>query len=53
MGLSRQIFVVKYLFNEAGDNWHQWLGYTAAVWFLVRFFWEFQTVDRKIIQKIL
>ena len=35
------IFVANYCFNEAGDNWHQWLGYAAVAWLLGRFFWGF------------
>lgn len=35
------IFIANYFFNEAGDNWHQWLGYAALVWVLVRFCWGF------------
>ena len=35
------IFIANYFFNEAGDDWHQWLGYVALVWILVRFFWGF------------
>lgn len=35
------IFVANYFFNEAGDDWHQWLGYVAVAWLLVRFFWGF------------
>lgn len=33
------IFVANYFFNEAGDDWHQWLGYGAVTWLLVRFVW--------------
>lgn len=35
------IFVANYFFNEAGDDWHQWLGYIAVGWLLLRFFWGF------------
>lgn len=35
------IFIANYFFNEAGDDWHQWLGYSAVAWLLVRFFWGF------------
>lgn len=35
------IFFANYLFNEEGDDWHQWLGYAAVVWLAIRFFWGF------------
>ena len=35
------IFVANYFINEAGEDWHQWLGYVAVVWLFVRFFWGF------------
>lgn len=35
------IFFANYFFNEAGDDWHQWLGYIALLWIFVRFFWGF------------
>lgn len=35
------IFIANYFFNEAGDDWHQWLGYAAVAWLVVRFFWGF------------
>lgn len=35
------IFIANYFFNEAGDDWHQWLGYVAVGWLLVRFVWGF------------
>jgi len=35
------IFIANYFFNEAGDSWHQWLGYIAVAWLVVRFFWGF------------
>lgn len=35
------IFIANYFFNEAGDSWHQWLGYIAVLWLVVRFFWGF------------
>ncbi len=35
------IFVANYFINEPGENWHQWLGYAAAGWLLIRFFWGF------------
>lgn len=35
------IFVANYFINEAGDDWHQWLGYGAVTWLSVRFVWGF------------
>lgn len=35
------IFIANYFFNEAGESWHQWLGYIAITWLVVRFFWGF------------
>lgn len=35
------IFFANYFFNEEGDDWHQWLGYTAVAWLAVRFVWGF------------
>ena len=35
------IFVANYFFNEAGETWHQRLGYTAVAWLVVRFLWGF------------
>lgn len=35
------VFVANYFFNEAGDDWHVWLGYYAAAWLLVRVVWGF------------
>lgn len=35
------IFIANYFVNEEGDDWHQWLGYTAVAWLVVRFFWGF------------
>lgn len=35
------VFVANYFFNEAGDDWHTWLGYYAAAWLLVRVVWGF------------
>jgi cytochrome b len=35
------IFIANYFVNEEGDDWHQWLGYAAVAWLLVRFFWGF------------
>lgn len=33
------VFVANYFFNEAGDDWHVWLGYYAMAWLLVRLVW--------------
>ena len=35
------IFVANYFINDAGDDWHQWLGYTAIFWLTIRFMWGF------------
>lgn len=35
------IFVANYFVNEKGEDWHQWLGYTAVAWLLIRFIWGF------------
>lgn len=35
------IFIANYFLNEEGDDWHQWLGYIAVGWLVVRFFWGF------------
>ncbi|WP_421523534.1 cytochrome b/b6 domain-containing protein [Pseudomonas yamanorum] len=35
------VFVANYFFNEAGDDWHVWLGYYAMAWLLVRLVWGF------------
>ncbi|WP_432219448.1 cytochrome b/b6 domain-containing protein [Pseudomonas kribbensis] len=35
------VFVGNYFFNEAGDDWHVWLGYYAMGWLLVRLVWGF------------
>lgn len=35
------VFVANYFFNEAGDDWHTWLGYYAAGWLTVRMVWGF------------
>lgn len=35
------VFVANYFFNEAGDDWHVWLGYYAMAWLLVRMVWGF------------
>ncbi|MGD8175302.1 cytochrome b/b6 domain-containing protein [Marinimicrobium sp. ARAG 43.8] len=35
------IFVANYWLNEKGDDWHQWLGYTAAALIVLRVVWGF------------
>lgn len=35
------IFIANYFVNEAGEDWHQWLGYAAVAWLVIRFFWGF------------
>lgn len=35
------IFIANYFFNEAGEDWHQWLGYVAVAWLVVRSLWGF------------
>lgn len=35
------IFIANYFVNEAGDDWHRWLGYAAVAGLVVRFFWGF------------
>jgi len=35
------VFAANYFFNEAGDDWHVWLGYYAMGWLLVRLLWGF------------
>lgn len=35
------VFVANYFFNEAGDDWHSWLGYYACAWLVVRIIWGF------------
>ncbi|WP_248741367.1 MULTISPECIES: cytochrome b/b6 domain-containing protein [unclassified Pseudomonas] len=35
------VFAANYFFNEAGDDWHVWLGYYAMGWMLVRLVWGF------------
>jgi cytochrome b len=35
------IFLANYFFNEPGEDWHQWLGYIAVAWLVVRFLWGF------------
>ncbi len=34
-------FVANYWLNEAGECWHEWLGYYAVVWLVIRFIWGF------------
>ncbi|MCL7461822.1 cytochrome b/b6 domain-containing protein [Pseudomonas sp. NW5] len=34
-------FVANYALNEAGERWHNWLGYYALGWLLVRLVWGF------------
>ncbi len=35
------VFIANYFFNEAGDDWHVWLGYYAVAWLVVRGVWGF------------
>lgn len=35
------VFVANYFLNEAGDDWHSWLGYYASAWLLLRLVWGF------------
>ncbi|GGY69753.1 cytochrome b561 [Cellvibrio zantedeschiae] len=35
------VFVANYWINETGEDWHEWLGYFAVCWLLVRFVWGF------------
>lgn len=35
------VFLANYALNEAGDDWHRWLGYTAAAALVVRLVWGF------------
>jgi cytochrome b len=35
-------FTANYFVNEAGEQWHEWLGYLAAAAVLVRFAWGFR-----------
>lgn len=35
------VFIANYWLNEAGEKWHEWLGYFAFAWLLVRFVWGF------------
>lgn len=34
-------FFANYFFTEEGDDWHQWIGYYAFSWLMVRFVWGF------------
>ncbi len=34
-------FVADYWFTEEGDDWHNWLGYYAVGWLVVRLLWGF------------
>ena len=35
------IFISNYFINDKGGLWHQWLGYTAVTWLIIRFIWGF------------
>ncbi len=35
------VFFANYFFNEAGEDWHQWLGYYALAVVVVRVIWGF------------
>ncbi|MBX8545062.1 cytochrome b/b6 domain-containing protein [Pseudomonas cichorii] len=35
------VFIANYFFNEAGGDWHVWLGYYAVAWLCVRVVWGF------------
>jgi len=35
------VFFANYFFNEAGGDWHQWLGYYAIGCLVLRVFWGF------------
>lgn len=35
------IFFANYFFTEPGESWHQWLGYVAVAWLVVRVLWGF------------
>ena len=35
------VFVANYFFNEAGGDWHVWMGYYAVAWLAVRVVWGF------------
>lgn len=35
------IVIANYFVNEKGEDWHQWLGYTALAWLVLRFVWGF------------
>lgn len=39
------VFIANYFFNEAGDDWHVWLGYYAVAWVVVRVVWGFVGPD--------
>ena len=39
------VFIANYFFNEAGDDWHVWLGYYAVAWLVVRVVWGFVGPD--------
>lgn len=34
-------FLANYFFNEPGGSWHNWLGYYALGWLVIRFIWGF------------
>lgn len=34
-------FFANYFFTEEGEDWHQWIGYYACGWLVVRFVWGF------------
>lgn len=34
-------FLGTYFLTEGGDPWHEWVGYFAAAWLVVRFAWGF------------
>lgn len=35
------IFISNYFINEEGEDWHQWLGYIAVGWLVIRLVWGF------------
>lgn len=35
------VFFANYWINEAGEKWHEWLGYFAVAFVIVRFVWGF------------
>jgi cytochrome b len=35
------VFIANYWLNETGEKWHEWLGYFAVAFLLVRFVWGF------------